>query len=138
MCSISMTFVVFFFLMIRRPPRSTQSRSSAASDVYKRQKEFNAFEKGIGMDALVKIGEAAEYVGLPEKTIRYYEDVGLVAPLRAENGFRQFRSSDLRALRIIKNARNLGFSVEDSRALLDLFMNQDLSLIHISEPTRPY
>ena len=28
---------VFFFLMIRRPPRSTQSRSSAASDVYKRQ-----------------------------------------------------------------------------------------------------
>jgi len=79
------------------------------------------------MDALVKIGEAAEYVGLPEKTIRYYEDVGLVAPLRAENGFRQFRSSDLRALRIIKNARNLGFSVEDSRALLDLFMNQDRS-----------
>src|SRR5450756_2805451 len=30
-------FFVFFFLMIRRPPRSTQSRSSAASDVYKRQ-----------------------------------------------------------------------------------------------------
>ena len=30
---------VFFFLMIRRPPRSTQSRSSAASDVYKRQVE---------------------------------------------------------------------------------------------------
>ena len=29
--------MVFFFLMIRRPPRSTQSRSSAASDVYKRQ-----------------------------------------------------------------------------------------------------
>ena len=29
--------VLFFFLMIRRPPRSTQSRSSAASDVYKRQ-----------------------------------------------------------------------------------------------------
>ena len=30
-------YTVFFFLMIRRPPRSTQSRSSAASDVYKRQ-----------------------------------------------------------------------------------------------------
>ena len=29
--------ILFFFLMIRRPPRSTQSRSSAASDVYKRQ-----------------------------------------------------------------------------------------------------
>ena len=32
-----MSIVVVFFLMIRRPPRSTQSRSSAASDVYKRQ-----------------------------------------------------------------------------------------------------
>ena len=32
-----MFLIVFFFLMIRRPPRSTQSRSSAASDVYKRQ-----------------------------------------------------------------------------------------------------
>src|SRR5659263_783330 len=31
--------MIFFFLMIRRPPRSTQSRSSAASDVYKRQAE---------------------------------------------------------------------------------------------------
>eukprot|EP01015_Nassula_variabilis_P011610 TRINITY_DN1940_c0_g1_i9.p2 TRINITY_DN1940_c0_g1~~TRINITY_DN1940_c0_g1_i9.p2 ORF type:complete len:106 (+),score=46.68 TRINITY_DN1940_c0_g1_i9:46-363(+) len=33
----------FFFLMIRRPPRSTQSRSSAASDVYKRQIFINKF-----------------------------------------------------------------------------------------------
>ena len=33
----NLMWVVFFFLMIRRPPRSTQSRSSAASDVYKRQ-----------------------------------------------------------------------------------------------------
>ena len=38
MCSVLDTFYTdFFFLMIRRPPRSTQSRSSAASDVYKRQ-----------------------------------------------------------------------------------------------------
>eukprot|EP00657_Telonema_sp_P-1_P008967 TRINITY_DN3162_c0_g1_i4.p1 TRINITY_DN3162_c0_g1~~TRINITY_DN3162_c0_g1_i4.p1 ORF type:complete len:130 (-),score=38.90 TRINITY_DN3162_c0_g1_i4:49-438(-) len=34
--------VIFFFLMIRRPPRSTQSRSSAASDVYKRQLKFSS------------------------------------------------------------------------------------------------
>ena len=32
-----LAYKIFFFLMIRRPPRSTQSRSSAASDVYKRQ-----------------------------------------------------------------------------------------------------
>ena len=35
--------MVFFFLMIRPPPRSTQSRSSAASDVYKRQ-DFNRYK----------------------------------------------------------------------------------------------
>ena len=39
--SISVIRYVFFFLMIRRPPRSTQSRSSAASDVYKRQVQGN-------------------------------------------------------------------------------------------------
>ena len=39
MVSVVYVFFVFFFLMIRRPPRSTQSRSSAASDVYKRQIE---------------------------------------------------------------------------------------------------
>ena len=33
--------MLFFFLMIRRPPRSTLDRSSAASDVYKRQMEFD-------------------------------------------------------------------------------------------------
>ena len=37
LCDIELVKCNFFFLMIRRPPRSTQSRSSAASDVYKRQ-----------------------------------------------------------------------------------------------------
>ena len=37
LCCLVVGCVCFFFLMIRRPPRSTQSRSSAASDVYKRQ-----------------------------------------------------------------------------------------------------
>ncbi len=36
------SFLLFFFLMIRRPPRSTQSRSSAASDVYKRQSQTSS------------------------------------------------------------------------------------------------
>eukprot|EP01016_Furgasonia_blochmanni_P008984 TRINITY_DN1371_c0_g1_i10.p1 TRINITY_DN1371_c0_g1~~TRINITY_DN1371_c0_g1_i10.p1 ORF type:complete len:173 (-),score=20.47 TRINITY_DN1371_c0_g1_i10:751-1269(-) len=39
-CPPQYCHVYFFFLMIRRPPRSTQSRSSAASDVYKRQAEY--------------------------------------------------------------------------------------------------
>ena len=38
--------MIFFFLMIRRPPRSTQSRSSAASDVYKRQERQEPIQEG--------------------------------------------------------------------------------------------
>ena len=41
-CVTGNYMMVFFFLMIRRPPRSTQSRSSAASDVYKRQVKENS------------------------------------------------------------------------------------------------
>ena len=47
--------MIVFFLMIRRPPRSTQSRSSAASDVYKRQDE-NVFDirQGVAIALFVK------------------------------------------------------------------------------------
>ena len=44
--SVNVSIGVFFFLMIRRPPRSTLDRSSAASDVYKRQLEGNTVEDG--------------------------------------------------------------------------------------------
>jgi len=38
----------------------------------------------------LSIGDAAERSGLPRKTIRYYEDIGLVRPLRSANGYRAF------------------------------------------------
>ena len=41
----------FFFLMIRRPPRSTQSRSSAASDVYKRQDYGGRTDRSGGLES---------------------------------------------------------------------------------------
>ena len=74
---------LFFFLMIRRPPRSTQSRSSAASDVYKRQ--------------LLK------------------QSASLRADLLAEAGGDELLNLELPSVDVV-----------------------DLSLIHISEPTRPY
>ena len=74
---------VVFFLMIRRPPRSTQSRSSAASDVYKRQ--LTESDDPILEVGLPKIGPVQEMIG------KYVAE-----------------------------------------------MIPDLSLIHISEPTRPY
>ena len=76
-------WLLFFFLMIRRPPRSTQSRSSAASDVYKRQVDDPVF------------GPCVMF-GLGGVFVEALKDVSFrIAPL-------------------------------------------SLSLIHISEPTRPY
>ena len=46
----------------------------------------------------MNIGEASEQSGLPVKTIRYYEDIGLVRPLRSENGYRDFIDADLQRL----------------------------------------
>ncbi len=68
----------------------------------------------------MNIKEASQASGLPAKTIRYYEDVGLVAPLRSDNGYRRFRSADLERLEFLARARHLGFSLEDCRALLSL------------------
>ncbi len=69
----------------------------------------------------MNISEVGARAGLPPKTIRYYEDIGLIRPLRGANGYRQFRESDLHKLAFIGRARSLGFSIEDCRALLALY-----------------
>lgn len=69
----------------------------------------------------MNIKDVADRAGLPAKTIRYYEEIGLIRPLRSANGYRQFRDSDLHKLAFIARARGLGFSIEDCRALLALY-----------------
>ena len=83
---------LFFFLMIRRPPRSTLDRSSAASDVYKRQ-----------------LMCPAELLLLDEPT----NHLDLDALVWLESWLKRFDG-------------------------LMIVISHDLSLIHISEPTRPY
>lgn len=68
----------------------------------------------------MNIKDAARATGLPAKTIRYYEEIGLIAPLRAANGYRSFRPRDLQRLEFLAHARALGFSIPECRALLDL------------------
>ena len=69
----------------------------------------------------MNIGEAASRSGLPTKTIRYYETIGLVSSTRRANGFRDYGEEAVRKLSFIGCARSLGFTVEDCRALVDLF-----------------
>ncbi|MGX0977137.1 MerR family copper efflux transcriptional regulator [Roseovarius sp. MBR-51] len=73
----------------------------------------------------MNISEAAQETGLPAKTIRYYEDIGLIRPLRESNGYRAFRKSDIHKLAFLGRARALGFSIEDCRKLLALYEDQD-------------
>lgn len=72
----------------------------------------------------MNIGQVAERAGLPAKTIRYYEDIGLVTPLRNANGYRAFRETDVHKLAFLARARALGFSIEDCRMLLALYEDE--------------
>ncbi|MHB8726846.1 MAG: Cu(I)-responsive transcriptional regulator [Casimicrobiaceae bacterium] len=76
----------------------------------------------------MNIGTVAQKSGVPPKTIRYYEMIGLIAPAdRRPNGYRAYSDVDMRTLNFIKRARNLGVSVEEVRELLDLWRNKHTS-----------
>lgn len=76
------------------------------------------------MSTRMNIGDVAKRSGLPAKTIRYYEDIGLIRPGRSENGYRCFSETDLHKLAFLGRARALGFSIEDCRVLLGLYEDE--------------
>ena len=69
----------------------------------------------------MNIGLASEKSGLPPKTIRYYEDIDLIKPSRANNGYRDYSDNDIHRLRFLQRSRSLGFSIEECRLLLSLY-----------------
>lgn len=69
----------------------------------------------------MNIGAAAKRTGLPAKTIRYYEEIGLIRPARDGNGYRDFSETDVHKLAFLGRARSFDFSIEDCRSLLALY-----------------
>ncbi|MCB9959530.1 MAG: MerR family DNA-binding protein [Rhodospirillaceae bacterium] len=67
------------------------------------------------------IGDAAARAGLPVKTVRYYDEAGLVRPARGANGYRVYGETEVHKLAFLRRARGLGFSIEACRALLSLY-----------------
>ena len=73
----------------------------------------------------MNVGDAALKSGLPAKTIRYYEDIGLISPARADNGYRDYSGDDIHRLAFLRRARSLGFSIDDCRQLMALYGDQE-------------
>ena len=81
----------------------------------------------------MNIGTVAEGSGVPPKTIRYYESIGLIHPaVRGPNGYRTYAPIDVRTLYFIKRARSLGFSVEDVRDLLGLWRDKSRTSVAVT------
>ena len=84
----------------------------------------------------MNIGEAVALSGVPAKTIRYYEDIGLVRPApRSGNGYRAYGAKDVHVLRFVRRARSLGFSVNECRQLLDLYRDPQRASADVKELT---
>jgi MerR family mercuric resistance operon transcriptional regulator len=73
----------------------------------------------------IRIGELSRRTGCNIETIRYYERIGLLPrPLRSEARYRLYNSDDVHRLTFVRRARELGFSLDDVRALLALSADQ--------------
>lgn len=70
----------------------------------------------------MKIGAASKASGVSQRMIRHYEAIGLITPpARRDSGYRDYSDADVHRLRFIANARDLGFPIEEIRALLALW-----------------
>jgi DNA-binding transcriptional MerR regulator len=75
---------------------------------------------------MLSIGELSRKTGVKIPTIRYYEQMGLVAaPERSEGNQRRYTSTELNRLQFIKQARDLGFKIDAIRELLELSAHPD-------------
>lgn len=77
-------------------------------------------ERPGGGGQLLHIGEVAERVGLSLRTVRYYEEIGLVEPSdRTEGGFRLYSGEDVRRLLLVKRIKSLRVPLEEMSGILE-------------------
>ncbi|MDP8953090.1 MAG: MerR family DNA-binding transcriptional regulator [Actinomycetota bacterium] len=71
------------------------------------------------MSEALRIGEAARLVGLPAKTLRYYEEIGLISAAgRTESGYRLYGWHELEQIKFVRRAKLMGLSLDQIRSLV--------------------
>ena len=76
-------------------------------------------------DLKINIGQAVKLCQIPAKTIRYYEEIGLLAAAkRQENGYRYYDSANIAELNLVKGAREAGFTLAECADLMQLFRDK--------------
>ena len=93
----------------------------------------------------MQIGELAAASGISAKMIRHYESIGLLPrPTRRDSGYRDYGMPDLHRLRFVRRAKDLGFSTDQIRELLQLWADQSrasaevkaIALAHVADLER--
>ncbi|ROO60747.1 DNA-binding transcriptional MerR regulator [Micromonospora sp. Llam0] len=75
----------------------------------------------MGSRELMQIGEVAERTGLSLRTIRYYEEVGIVVPsARSQGGFRLYTQADVNRLLVVKRMKPVELTLDQIRELLEI------------------
>lgn len=76
----------------------------------------------------MKISQLSKLAGISTKTIRYYEEVGLVnEPARTASGYRDYRDNDVERLVFIRRCRELNMSIEEIKHLLHVQLDSESS-----------
>jgi MerR family copper efflux transcriptional regulator len=86
----------------------------------------------------MNIAQASALSALPAKTIRYYEQIGLVAPARRDNAYRDYGDKEVHELRFIARARMLGFNIEQCRHLLALYRDKGRASADVRDAARAH
>jgi MerR family copper efflux transcriptional regulator len=82
----------------------------------------------------MRIGELGELAGLSTKTIRYYEDIGILPePERTPSGYRDYDDVALERLRFIKSAQAVGFSLGEIREVLAFGDRGEAPCVHVTQ-----
>ena len=87
--------------------------------------------------SMLTIGKLAKACGVKTDTVRYYERLGLLAPVeRSESGYRKYGSESIKRLNFVRRAQGLGFTLEEIRELLELSEKPEADCADVRERAR--